>query len=209
MQEQLEYVQNDSKQIATLQEENRLKTNALEEVKEQVKVQRKYYASTIEDYKEIMMNQEQMIQDYKYQIDLYKAQVAGSNNDDDSQRQFQFNPWNDDESKNPSSTSEEEEEEDIESLYIPSRSQFSTPPFTACWNNFMKKKPKMKWNQWTPKFTEKASSDSSSCGNKSDSVVADQISSEINSCKEENKMLKDQVQKLMDALNSRFSMTDF
>jgi hypothetical protein len=47
-------------------------------------VQRKYYASTIEDYKEIMMNQEQMIQDYKYQIDLYKAQVAGSNNDDDS-----------------------------------------------------------------------------------------------------------------------------
>ena len=86
MQEQLEYVQNDSKQIATLQEENRLKTNALEEVKEQVKVQRKYYASTIEDYKEIMMNQEQMIQDYKYQIDLYKAQVAGSNNDDDSQR---------------------------------------------------------------------------------------------------------------------------
>lgn len=67
------------------------------------------------------MNQEQMIQDYKYQIDLYKAQVAGSSKDDDSSRQFQFNPWNDDESKNPSSTSEEEEDDDIESLYIPSR----------------------------------------------------------------------------------------
>jgi hypothetical protein len=73
----------------------------------------------------------------------------------------------------------------------------------------MKKKPKMKWNQWTPKFTEKASSQGSSCGYKSESISADQISSEINSCKEENKMLKDQVQKLMDALNSRFAMTDF
>lgn len=34
------------------------------------------------------MNQEQMIQDYKYQIDLYKAQVAGSSKDNDSSRQF-------------------------------------------------------------------------------------------------------------------------
>jgi hypothetical protein len=55
----------------------------------------------------------------------------------------------------------------------------------------MKKTPKIKWNQWTPKFTEKASSHGSSCGNKSDSVSVDQISSEINACKEENKKLKD------------------
>ena len=71
------------------------------------------------------------------------------------------------------------------------------------------KKPKMKWNQWTPKFSEKASSQSSNCGNKSESVSADQISSEIKSAKEENEMLKEQVKKLMDALNSRFSMSDF
>jgi hypothetical protein len=56
----------------------------------------------------------------------------------------------------------------------------------------MKKAPKIKWNQWTPKFTEKASSDGGSCGYKSESVTsADQISSEIKSCKEENKKLKE------------------
>lgn len=62
----------------------------------------------------------------------------------------------------------------------------------------------MKWNQWTPRFTEMPSNHSSNGGYKSESVTAEQISSEISSAKEENQMLKDQVQKLMDALNARF-----
>jgi|LauGreDrversion4_2_1035121.scaffolds.fasta_scaffold535717_2 hypothetical protein len=34
---------------------------------------KKYYAAIVEDYKEIMINQEQMIQNYKYELDLLKS----------------------------------------------------------------------------------------------------------------------------------------
>lgn len=84
MQEQLEVVKEDSRQVATLQEENRLRCEALEEVRAKAEAQKRYFSSTIEEYKEIMMNQEQMIQDYKYQIDLLQAQMSESNKDDDS-----------------------------------------------------------------------------------------------------------------------------
>ena len=42
-----------------------MRCEALEEVRAKAEAQKRYYASTIEDYKEIMMNQELMIQDYK------------------------------------------------------------------------------------------------------------------------------------------------